>query len=721
MSEKKVRIKIDGMTCVSCVKSLESVLEKMQGVSDASVHFASDDAVIQYNDQEILEQDLVQVIQDSGYGASLFSKRRQRTSESRQREKDFRNFLIAALLTLPFLLQMVGMIFGFGESLPGWMQWILASIVLFYSGRKFFINSYHALKVGSANMDVLIALGTSVAYLFSTLVLVFSLNQPLYFETTAMIITLVLLGRWLESRSKGQASEAIQKLVRLQPKFVKIKKGNDFRQISIEEVQKKDVLLVSVGETVPVDGIVVGESVAIEESLLTGESLPVQKEKGDLVFAATQVVDGVLYVEAAQIGEGTVLSEMIRLVEMAQHSKAPIQKWADKVSEVFVPAVLACSLLTWIGWIFVTGSFTEGLIPAVSVLIIACPCALGLATPTVIMVGSGLAAEMGMLFREAAALEHAQKLEVMFLDKTGTLTEGRPYVRTVRNMNGFEKSQVIEVAASLENNSGHPIAKAIVQYAREQKIPIESVSDFKNFTGKGVIGTLSRNEACLGSPSFAKEKGAALDRDVLLEMEQQGSSIVVIWNSEHVMGYIAIRDRLRKGSKQLISELKKRKIKPVMITGDHNRSAHAIADELEIEEVYANLRPKEKTEQIKKASSSGAVVGMAGDGVNDAAALAAADVGFAFDSGSDIAMESADITLMGGDPMGIVRAIDLSKAVFVKMKQNLLFAFGYNALAIPLAAIGLLNPIIAAVAMSLSSISVVSNAVLLKRWRWKKP
>ncbi len=625
-----------------------------------------------------------------------------------------RDLAISALLTAPLILQMTGL-----YHLSAWVQLLFATIVQFLGGWRFYRASYFSALKGRASMDLLIALGTTAAYAFSLCVLLFRLPESLYFESSATIITLVLLGRWLESKSKRKASEAIQKLFELQPKIAKVKRNGNFEEVPISEMHVGDEFLVRPGENIPVDGTVLEGQTTVNEAMLTGESLPLVKEVGSKIFAGTGNQNGSIIAKAIQVGKDTALARIIGLVEQAQNSKAPIQRLADVVSEYFVPAVVLISLLTFLAWWMASGEISKALICAVSVLVIACPCALGLATPTVIAVASGLGAKYGILFKEAGAIEQAEKIETLIIDKTGTLTEGNPSVAGVYPMSHTSESDLLTIALSLESRSQHPLAEAIVSYAQDRNLSIAGVHQFNSIPGKGVSGDIDGKTYSAGSVRYAREQGILLPDDQINELESKGETIIAVWEREKVLGVIGIADRLRKNSRRAIGQANQMGIHTVMLTGDRPQTAQAISHQAGIQESYAEVLPEQKAQKVRELKNRGQVVGMVGDGINDAPALASASVGFAIGAGSDVAIEASDITLMKNDLLGVIDAIDLSKATMNKAKQNLFFAFIYNILGIPIAALGFLNPIVAAAAMALSSLSVVSNALLLRFWRSK--
>lgn len=695
-------LKIEGMHCVSCERTIGNALKKVTGVEEASVSFVSNEAVVKGTAST---EDLIKAIQSTGYNAYPIHG----TSEEEIAKGEEFNFkvqlvtvILSALFTLPLLLEMIV------HYLPVWVQFVLASIVQFGFGWRFYVGSYWALKTLTGNMDLLIGLGTSAAYFFSAAVFIFTLPEHVYFEASASIITLILLGRLLELRTKRRASGAIKALLRLQPKLARVKRDGEWREIPIEEIKIGDLFHVRPGEKVPIDGkIVEGES-HVDESMLTGESIPVHKTLGTKVFGGTQNQQGSLIGSATAIGSDTALAGIIKLVQEAQGSRAPIQKLADKISAIFVPIVVILALLTLIIWWSVTHNFTEGLINSVAVLVIACPCALGMATPTVIMVAAGRGARAGILVKNAEAIQQAEKLSVIAVDKTGTLTEGKPVLTDVVP----NTEEIKRLAASLEDHSEHPIAKAIASAA-----PVLPVERFEAVPGKGVHGEIGGVRYLVGSIRWMEEHGYEIDRNTLDTLEKQGKTVVCLSDGNKVLGYLAVADALRPTSKEGIEKLKDLGLEVVMLTGDHKKTAQAIAAEAGITTFQAGILPADKSKSVEQLRKKGKLVGMVGDGVNDAPALAAADVGFAMSGGTDIAIEASDITLMRSDMRQVAAAIDLSRTTFRKVRQNLFFAFFYNSLGIPLAAFGLLNPIIAGAAMALSSLCVVSNSLLLNRWK----
>jgi Cu+-exporting ATPase len=738
-SSKVVEFSISGMTCAACSARLEKVLNRQPGMQ-ANVNLASERARVRLADGAN-EAAVMAAVAKAGFSAAPVD------SQTRVREKaeklqvyrsESRRFWISVALTLPLVGQMF---FMFGEhghmnELPRWLQLALATPVQFWIGWRFYDGAYKALRGGGANMDVLVALGTSMAWGFSTVVTVFSLDQHVYFEGGAAVITLVLLGKLLEAGAKARTSEAIESLIRLQPKTARIERNGQWVEIAVETLMPGDIFLVRPGESVPVDGQVIDGESSINESMLTGESMPVGKRVDDKVFAATANGQGALRCRATGVGEHTLLAGIIRLVGEAQGSKAPVQRLADQISAIFVPVVCVIALLTFLGWWWYSGEFAEALVNAVAVLVIACPCALGLATPTAIMVGTGQGARAGILVKNAEALERAERITVLALDKTGTLTCGTPQVTDVVPR-GIERAEALRLAAALEQNSEHPLARAIVaehvlaQAQEPGKAPIaasvepmavpavnsQKVQNFKALPGHGVEGEIDGRQLRLGSPTWL---GVGAD-PVVRGLQNAGKTVVALADGDQIQALLAIADALRPSSRAAVARLRQRGIRVVMLTGDNAATAAAIAAEAGIAEFRAGILPGDKAAAIVELKANGALVAMVGDGINDAPALAAADVSFAIGAGSDAAIEAADLTLIRSDLLGVADAIDLSAATLGKIRQNLFFAFIYNVLGIPLAAAGLLNPVFAGAAMAMSSVSVVSNSLLLKRWRSGAP
>ncbi|MFA7243183.1 MAG: heavy metal translocating P-type ATPase [Sulfuricellaceae bacterium] len=714
-----IELALEGMTCAACATRIEKVLNKLEGV-EASVNFAAEKARITVAPGAAGAERLIEAVEKAGYRAreSVAAGR----EEEKQRRaaayaKELRRFWIAALLTLPLVAQMGAMFSGLHEDiLPRWLQWALATPVQFWVGRRFYVGAWHSLRGGGANMDVLVALGTSMAYALSAVVTAFGLNQHVYFEASAAVITLVLMGKLLEARAKSKTSAAIEELIKLQPKTAWVERDGQLVEIAAAELHVGDVFVVRAGENIPVDGEVVDGHSSIDEAMLTGESLPVGKQAGAKVYAATHNQQGMLKCRATGVGSHTALAGIIRLVEQAQGSKAPIQRLADTISGIFVPVVVSISLATFVLWWWLGGDFTAALINAVAVLVIACPCALGLATPTAIMVGVGCGAKAGILVKNAAALERVGKLQTLIVDKTGTLTVGKP---TVANILPFscDATTLLQIAATLEQGSQHPLAGAVLEHASKMGLAPGAVAHFVNVAGKGVAGEIGGVMHYLGSPAYLNEQSLNTDASLIEGFQRHGKTVIGVAAAERVLGYLAIADSVRPTSQRAVAELQAMGIEVVMLTGDNAATATAIAGQVGISRFTAEVLPHDKALAVDKLKDEGKITGMAGDGINDAPALAAADIGFAVGSGSDIAIEAADITLMRSDLLGVADTVRLSRATLMKIRQNLFFAFIYNVLGIPLAALGMLNPVIAGAAMALSSVSVVSNSLLLRRWK----
>jgi copper-(or silver)-translocating P-type ATPase len=720
---RTVELQLIGMTCAACASRIEKVLNKIDGV-EATVNFATEKARVAFNPALADMNTLLEAVRKAGYDAHEVVAASQAEEKARREalyRKEQRVFWISAALTLPLVGQMLFMLGGVHEDiLPRWLQWALATPVQFWAGRRFYVGAWHALRGGGANMDVLVALGTTMAYLLSAVVTALGLDQHVYFEAGAAVITLVLLGKLLEARAKGKTSSAIEHLLKLQPKTARVERDGQLMEVPVESLKVDEVFIVRPGERIPVDGEVFEGHSSVDEAMLTGESLPVSKEAGAKVFAATQNKQGMLKCRATGVGEHTALAGIVRLVEQAQGSKAPIQRLADVISGIFVPVVVFISVMTFILWWSFTRDVAMSLIDAVAVLVIACPCALGLATPTAIMVGTGRGALAGILIRNAEALEKAGKIRTLIVDKTGTLTEGKPVVTDIVPLQALSEDALLRMAASLEQGSEHPLALAVLTRAQELGLPPLPMSDFQAIPGRGVEGKIGDNAVILGSLGFLRERDAPVDERLVEKLEHEGKTIVGLADRSGVLGYIAIADRLRPTSTQAIARLKAIGVHVIMLTGDNEATARAIAKQAAIDHYLAGVLPQHKAEEVEKMRKQGIVVGMAGDGINDAPALAAADIGFALGAGSDVAIEAADITLMRNDLAGVADAIELSRATMGKIKQNLFFAFVYNVLGIPLAALGMLNPVIAGAAMAMSSVSVVSNSLLLRRWRPKR-
>ena len=715
-------LQLTGMTCVACAARIEKVLNRMPDVS-ATVNFATEKARIEFDQQNTNLAALIAAVQRAGFDAhpvrDLASEKLERAAAYREQRLQF---VFSLLLTAPLLAEMIYMLPVWGTHthgmLPIWVQALLATPVQFWIGKRFFVGAWHSLRGGGANMDVLVALGTSAAYFLSFAILVFKLEQPVYFEASATIITLVLLGKLLETRAKGHASAALEALMNLQPKLAHVERGGKMLDIPVTEVKVGDIFLVRPGESVPVDGKVIEGSSSIDEAMLTGESMPKEKSANEKVYAATLNQRGLIKCQAIAVGTQTQLAAIIRLVEQAQGSKAPIQKLADKIASIFVPVVVCIAVMTFIVWWSLGSDFSTALINAVAVLVISCPCALGLATPTAVVVATGRAASAGILVKNATALEHAHKLAVLIVDKTGTLTTGTPTVTDlIPVLAKHSSNDLLQIAASMAQGSTHPLSRALLGKAQSQDLKLSATTSFNELAGNGLSAEINRTSYLLGSPTFIAGKNIKLNDEAILALQQQGKTVIVIASGDTLIGYIALADILRDSSTNAVKRLKNMGIHVVMLSGDNAATAQVIALQAGITEFRAEILPKDKAEHVQSFKTQGHLVGMVGDGINDAPALAAADVSFAMQSGSDIAIKAADITLMRNDLMSVADAIDLSRVALAKIRQNLFFAFVYNILGIPLAALGMLNPVIAGAAMAMSSVSVVSNALLLKRWK----
>lgn len=719
---EKTTLLVEGMTCAACSARVEKVLNRLDGVIKANVNLSTNKAIVEHPSGAIEEETLVKAVEKAGYKAEV-EKEVDRDREKELREKEIkslkRSFIISAILSLPLFSAMFFHMAGKENILTnGYFQLILATPVQFIIGYRFYKGAFNSLRGGGANMDVLVSMGTSAAYFYSLYNLVKGINEY-YFEASAVIITLILLGKTFEAVAKGKTSEAIKKLMGLQPKTARVIKDGVEIDIPIEEVNIGDIIVVRPGERIPVDGIIVEGHSSIDESMITGESIPVDKREGDKVIGATINKFGSFKFEARKIGKDTVLAQIIKLVEDAQGSKAPVQRLADKISGIFVPVVVLIAIVTFIGFYLVKGDFTTGLINAVAVLVIACPCALGLATPTAIMVGTGKGAEKGILIKSGEHLERTHNMEAIVLDKTGTITKGEPEVTDIITLDSMEEDQLLRIAATVEKVSEHPLGQAIVRKGEERLLMITEPDTFMAIPGKGLKASLEGKEIYIGNRKLMQEANiqiAEIEED-LSRLEEEGKTAMMVGIDGKISGIIAVADSIKDNSKEAIEELKNMGLDVYMLTGDNERTAKAIAKSVGIENVLADVLPENKAQVVEEIKAQGKYVGMVGDGINDAPALAAADVGFAIGTGTDVAMEAADITLMRGDLMGIVTAIRLSHRTMKTIKQNLFWAFFYNSIGIPFAALGFLNPMIAGAAMAFSSVSVVTNSLRLRNFK----
>jgi P-type Cu+ transporter len=746
---RQMTLGVTGMTCASCVGRVEQALKKVPGVLEASVNLTNEKVTVEYLASEVELRYLEKAVEGAGYGVV---REESSVEDTRKREYDKlrADFLLAAWLTTLILVGSLPMMFGFMLPVPlGWLNLgllLLATPVQFWAGWRFYRGAWGAFKHGQANMNTLVVMGTSAAYLYSAVAtlapgLFAAGRADVYFDTSAIIITLILLGRLLEARAKGRTNEAIKKLAGLQANTARVLQDGDEADVPVEDVDIEDVVVVRPGEKVPVDGRVISGESAVDESMITGESIPVTKRAGDEVIGATMNTSGSFRFEATKVGEDSALHQIMRMVEEAQGSKAPIQRLADRVSGVFVPAVIGVAAITFLVWLLFgpEPALTFALLNTVAVLIIACPCAMGLATPTSIMVGTGKGAESGILIRGGEALEAAHKLDTVVLDKTGTLTRGTPELTDVVVLDRMHEEEFLRLLASAERGSEHPLGKAIVQGARHRGLPLAEAATFEAVSGGGIRARVDGRELLVGSRRFLSESGIAEDglapRDQ--ELAREGKSPIFVAVDGEPAGLVAVADVVRDESREAIGRLHSLGLEVAMLTGDNRRTAEAIARTLGVDRIVAEIRPEDKANEIRRWQAEGKKVGMVGDGINDAPALAQADVGIAIGTGTDVAMEAADLTLISGDVRGVARAISLSKATVRNIKQNLFWAFAYNVALIPVAAgvlyplfsdgsvpeilrpvlgeYGFLNPVLAAAAMALSSVTVVSNALRLRR------
>ncbi|MBU3569834.1 heavy metal translocating P-type ATPase [Priestia aryabhattai] len=731
---EKAEFAITGMTCAACSTRIEKGLNKLEGVTKASVNLALETASVEYSPSQIAPQDITRRVEKLGYGAKLKSEEREEEQSYREKElsKQKGKFWFSFILSVPLLWAMVSH-FTFTSFIPlphmlmnPWVQLALATPVQFVVGKQFYVGAFKALRNKSANMDVLVALGTSAAYFYSLYSSLKSLGSSvhtaqLYYETSAILITLILLGKLFEANAKGRSSEAIKKMMGLQAKTAVVVRDGAEVKIPVEEVQKGEVIFIKPGEKVPVDGEIIEGQSAIDESMLTGESVPVDKNIGDKVIGATLNKNGFLKIKATNVGKETVLAQIIKVVEEAQGSKAPIQRLSDYISGIFVPIVVGIALLTffvWYIWI-VPGEFAPALEKLIAVLVIACPCALGLATPTSIMAGSGRAAEFGILFKGGEHLEATHKIDTILLDKTGTVTNGTPELTDVRIAQGYEENELLQLVASAERLSEHPLAQALVAGIKNKGIEIQDPLSFEAIPGYGVKATVQERELLVGTRKLMNQHKVNIDAalEEMTNLEREGKTAMLVALDGKYAGMLAVADTIKETSKEAVSRLKEMGLEVMMITGDNRQTAQAIAMQAGIDHVIAEVLPEGKAEEVKKLQQQGKKVAMVGDGINDAPALALADIGMAIGTGTDVAMEAADITLMRGNLMSIADAIEMSRKTISNIKQNLFWAMGYNTLGIPIAAVGLLAPWVAGAAMAFSSVSVVLNALRLQRVR----
>ncbi|GAA3958564.1 heavy metal translocating P-type ATPase [Allohahella marinimesophila] len=727
-----IDLDISGLSCASCVGRVEKALLGLEGSVAAAVNLATESARTTVLEGEASLSELVQVVRRAGYGAQAPASTSERVSNPQAHsgspaDHERRAVIIAALLSLPLIIPMLLEPFGVHWMLPGWVQLLLATPVQFWLGAPFYRAGWHAVKARTGNMDLLVAIGTSAAYGLSIFELVRHAGEagaPYYFEASAVIITLVLLGKWLEGRAKRQTTEAIRALQALRPDTARVRSAEGDTEVPIEDISVGDHVVVRPGERIPVDGKILEGDSHVDEAMLTGESLPVTKQAGDTVTGGAINAEGLLLIDTTAVGTETALARIIRLVEDAQAAKAPIQRLVDKVSAVFVPVVLLIALVTFIAWRVFGGDVQTAILNAVAVLVIACPCALGLATPTAIMAGTGVAAQHGILIKDAIALEHAHRISTVAFDKTGTLTVGKPRLMLATAVDN-DRRALLRLAAAVQAGSEHPLAQAVLEAAGAEGVQASSADQVSALPGRGIEARVEGRLLTLGNTRVMNELG--VDFSALSETaeDQQRQGRTVSWlaarddtdKAATLLGLLCFGDEVKPSARQAIRHLHDLGIRTVMLTGDNRGSAEAISQVLAIDEVFAEVLPADKADAIARLKQSGATVAMVGDGINDAPALAAADIGIAMSTGTDVAMHAAGITLMRGEPALVAEAIDISRRTYSKIRQNLFWAFVYNVVGIPLAAFGFLSPVVAGAAMAFSSVSVVSNALLLKRWK----
>src|SRR6056297_1304538 len=743
--KEKISFKVGGMNCASCSQAVENTLAEVDGIYEANVNIANDTGTVIYDPNIITKDDLEEFVSNAGYELTKFfdetEYKKSKDDDLKKVEKAKKKMVGTWIFTVPVVLWMIPEMF-FGIAWPNMDIFNLGMIVLaipplFYYGRQTYVSAYKSVTHGGANMDVLIAMGTGAAFITGPFV--FFTPMANYAGVSAMIMAFHLTGRYIEEKAKGKASQAIKKLLEMEAKTATLIDKGEEKEVPIEEVEPGDIMVVKPGEKIPTDGEIIEGSTTIDESMATGESMPVERSSGDEVIGATVNQNGLIKVKATKVGKDTFLSQVIKMVEEAQGTKVPIQEFADKITSIFVPTVITIALSTFILWLVFPGVFrsvgiwaqtfipwvnptlgtlTLALFATIAVLVIACPCALGLATPTALMVGSGMGAENGVLIRKGEAIQTMKDIHTIVFDKTGTITKGKPEVTDITGFKNHSKDEVLKTAAAVENGSEHPLGEAIVNKAKDKDLTIQKIKEFNAVTGKGVQAKIEAEQVLVGSKKLMQENDIKITNEIKNKMhslEDEGKTAMLIALGNEIIGIIAVADTLKEDSINAINELKELDIKTAMITGDNKRTAQAIAKQVGIDHVVSEVLPDGKVDEIKKLQDRFGTIAMVGDGINDAPALTQANVGIAIGTGTDIAIESSDITLVRGDLSSVVTAVKLSRATFRKIKQNLFWAFIYNLIAIPVAIMGLLHPVIAEMAMATSSISVVTNANLLRR------
>ncbi|MBN8210122.1 copper-translocating P-type ATPase [Bacillus sp. NTK071] len=728
--KEQVELDIHGMTCAACSTRIEKGLNRTSGVDSASINLTTESGIVEYQPGEVTVDEIIQKVKKLGYDAIVKKDREEKKSHKEEEIKKKKVKLgISILLSLPLLYNMIAHL-PFDVALPlpelfmnPWFQFLLATPVQFYIGAPFYVGAYRALINKSANMDVLVALGTSAAYFYSVvegirLLITPGYNPELYFETSAILITLILVGKLFEDLAKGRTTQAITKLLNLQAKEASVIRDGEEVKIPVDQVVVGDTIIVRPGEKIPVDGTVQKGKSSVDESMITGESIPIEKTDGDAVIGSTMNEIGTLTVTAEKVGKDTALAGIIKIVEEAQGSKAPIQRMADIISGIFVPIVVGIAVVTFLVWYLWVNPYNlpQALEVAIAVLVIACPCALGLATPTSIMVGTGKGAEMGVLFKGGEFLEGTHKIDAILLDKTGTITKGKPEVTDFTVFEG-EEEEVLATLVAAEKASEHPLARSIVQYGEQRQIKVDEAENFEAIPGHGITSMIDGKRVLIGTRKLMERENVAYTHheDVIAPYETEGKTAMFIAIEQKVMGIIAVADTVKETSKQAIQELRDLGIDVYMITGDNKRTAEAIGRQVNITGIFAEVLPEDKANKVKELQDQGKRVAMVGDGINDAPALATADIGMAIGTGTDVAIETADVTLVGGDLDHIPKAINLSRKTMKNIRQNLFWALFYNSIGIPIAALGLLAPWVAGAAMAFSSVSVVTNSLRLKR------